>query len=305
MPTDLIYRAWKETSKPMLYDTSDGVKKVQKEVHLKNPVDHDKFVAHLKDCCMICGKDFEGGFATKSLLGDTYNDWDISKNPESRSICQACAFTLILNMDHSRCKLNTYSFLADKSLHILNRQQIRDHLLNPPEDPFVFVITLSQKKHLAIKASIAYDRDYFPVQLEEETVYCDRKTVGSHIRFAEALRGVGFTKDEILSGRFNGAKSTKFNASALLLIEDEILERKKERSYALAVFAAQIQNEEEAECYLVSQLKMNTPLQLHRSSMQYTAVETKEEVRQASTCGQKSSDSPELQQNVQMELEIF
>lgn len=305
MPTTLVYEAWNNTPKPILYDTSDGKKEIQKEIIFKLPETHEKYNDNMAGRCVLCGKEFNGGFESKHLLGDTFNDWDVCKSPESRVMCKACAFTLLLNMEHSRCKLNTYSFVADETLSICNRQQVRDYLVSPPKPPFIFIIAVSQKKHLVIKSEIAYDDTYFPVQWEEERVYCDAEQVRDHIMFAEALRGIGFTKEEILTGGFNSAKASKFNASTLLRIEEEILARKKERSYALAVFAAQIQSEEEAECCLVSLLKMSTPLRRLKSSMPSIGAETKKEGRQESICGRKSNGSRGRPQNEQMELEIF
>jgi CRISPR type IV-associated protein Csf1 len=305
MPTTLIYEAWKNTPKPIIYDTNDGKDDVQKEIHLKDPRTHEKYDPEISGECVICGKEFAGGFQAKHLLGDTFNDWDICKAPLSRSMCEACAFTLLLNMDYNRCKLNTYSFVASDALTICNRQQIRDFLIYPPGPPFVFVITISQKKHLAIKSKVAYDSEYFPVQWEEETVYCEREKIKDHVLFAEALRGIGFTKDEILTGRFNSAKLSKISAEALLRIEEEISKRNKQRMYALAVYAAQAQEEEEAICYLDLQLKTNLRPQPLKSSMPSTGAGTKGGGRRDQKCGRKSKDSPAHQQNELIQLEIF
>jgi CRISPR type IV-associated protein Csf1 len=258
-PTELIYRAWIYTPKPIIYKTSDAKgNPIETECNFVDPRAHKNYDRKWSGRCLICGAASLGGIPSKHMLGDSYTDWSRHKAPESTHICDGCAFTMLLNMDSRRCGLLRYSFVADRQLHICNRADLRDYIINPPDPPFVMVCAVSQKKHLAIKSVISYRRDNFFCMYEEEPIFVDRATAEDDIRFCEALRGIGCTKEEIEKGIIRYDKIKNYGIKAAEKLEAEFKRRLRPRQFALCLHVAQKMNEEEAICYLGLTRKTNT-----------------------------------------------
>lgn len=73
-------------------------------------------------------------------------------------------------------ELRKYHFLiTEKELRILKREELQALLMLPPEPPFVLSVTKSNKKHRSFKALIVFDRDKFPVALDNMNVTFDRE----------------------------------------------------------------------------------------------------------------------------------
>lgn len=167
--SELIYQAWLNTNKPILYKIKDEVK----EIELANPVQNKYFDASFVGVCNLCGVEIKDGRITaKKFFGSNYMDWTLHKNPESTYICKSCTFCLGMN-PIGRIILLRYPVVAEKTLHLCNREQFREYVLNPPEPPFVMIFPTSQKKHLFSKAKISYSREKFFCNLEETIVYVD------------------------------------------------------------------------------------------------------------------------------------
>jgi CRISPR type IV-associated protein Csf1 len=305
-PTQLIYRAWLNTPRPIIYHTADSKgNPVDTECNFLDPLEHEKYDANWKGNCLICGAESQGGLPYKALLGSSYTDWHMHKCPESDHICVACAFTMMLNTASHRCALFRYSFVADSQLHICNRKEIRDYLINIPEPPFVMAVAVSQKKHIAFKSMTSYGRENFFCNLEEERIQVNRQAAKDIINVCEALRGIGLTKDEISTGVIRYDKIKKYKLDAYDKINHLLRPIMGTRLFALCLFVAQKMTEEEAICFLGLTPKTK-PLQLeHCSSMQPINQETSKEGRPATICGTRSKDLPEDQQSEQMTLAGF
>ena len=305
-PTQIVYNAWLSTPRPIVYHTSDGKgAAIDTICEFCDPVRHEHFDAGWAGRCLICGADSQGGLPSKRLLKDSYTDWGYHKAPGSDHICAACAFTMLLNADSRRCALFRYSFVADTKLHICNRAELRDFIINPPEPPFVMVCAVSQKKHLAIKALTSYSRDSFFCMLEEERVPVNREMAEKDILLCEALRGLGFTKDEIERGKIRYDKIKDFGIGAYDAISKALKERAGSRQFALCLHVAQKMNEEDAICYLGLTRKTSTSPPEPCSSMRSTEAGTQDEAPADTTCGTRSSALSDGRQNEQMTLEGF
>lgn len=301
--TELIYKAWRNTPKPIIYHTADAK---------GNPIEVDcDFLdptADFKQCegqCSICGADITEGIPNKKMFSSNYTDWHLHKNPSGTHVCKACAFTMILNVNKGRMALLRYSFCASDTLKICNRTDLRDILINPPEPPFVMVCAVSQKKHLAIKSKISYSKENYLCMLEEECIQVNRGALSDMIKACEALRGIGFTKDEIAQGIVRYDKVKQFSPNCFDTINKLLKPMRALRMFALALHVSQKMNEEEAICYL--DLKPRTAMspQEHCSSTQHTKAEMSKEDRQAMTCGRKSSDSLNGPQSEQLMFPNF
>lgn len=305
-PTELIYRAWKNTPRPIIYHTADGKgNPIDTECNFLDPLEHKKYDANWVGNCLICGAKTRGGIPYKALLSTNYTDWSRHKCPESDHICPACAFTMMLNTASHRCCLFRYSFVADSQLHICNRKEIRDYLISPPEPPFVMAVAVSQKKHIAFKSMVSYDRDNFFCNLEEESIQVNRQEAKDIISVCEALRGIGFTKDEIAKGQIRYDKIKNYKLDAYDKINHLLRPIIGTRLFALCLHVAQKMTEEEAICFLGLTQKMKPSQREHCLSMQHTKAGTSKEGRQATTCGNKLSALPADQQSEQMMFPIF
>ena len=248
--TQIIYEAWKRTGTPE-YHTRDGSgNDIVIACEFLNPMEHLAYDAAWVGVCMVCGAETEGGIPHKKMLGDTYTDWGIHKMPESSHICKACAFCLLLNPAKGRIALKNYSYIAADRLYICNRAEMRDWLVDPPEPPFVAVVTISQKKHLATKAAVSYRRERYACMLEEERIYVDLAAMQNCMRLVEALRGIGMTKTDIETRRIKYSLVKRWNTGQMVETVKRLNEHDKTRILPLALHVAQKMEEEEAICYL-------------------------------------------------------
>jgi CRISPR type IV-associated protein Csf1 len=305
-PTQLIYEAWRNTTRPIIYNTSDGKGNDLKTIcEFSDPILHEDYDPTWSGMCLICGAESRGGIPSKKMLGSNYTDWSRHKSPESDHICPACAFTMLLNTESSRCTLYRYSFIAAEQLHICNRAEMRDWIINPPEPPFVMAVAVSQKKHLAIKSRVSYNRDTYFCMLEEECIQVNRHLAKDIINICEALRGIGFTKDEIAKGTIRYDKIKDFKSDCYDKINHLLRPCMGMRVFALCLHVSQKKNEEDAVCYLGLTPRTKTLPPDHCSSMLSTKAETQNADRPDTTCGNKSNGLPEGRQSGQAILESF
>lgn len=305
-PTQIIFKAWENTPKPIIYHTNDGNgNPIETQCNFLDPLGHKKYDGKYIGKCLICGAETQGGIPSKALLGNSYTDWAMHKAPDTTHICPGCAFTMMLNTASNRCSLFRYSFVADKQLHICNRGEMRDYLLDPPEPPFVMVCAVSQKKHLAIKSRVSYSRENYFCMFEEECVAVNRHMAKEIIDICEALRGIGFTKDEISAGVIKYDKIKNYKLNCINKINHLLRPIRETRLFALCLFVAQKMNEEDAICYLGLTPKTNQSQPGRFLSTQSTKAEMLREGHQDTTCGIKSKDSHDEQQSEQITLENF
>jgi CRISPR type IV-associated protein Csf1 len=192
--------------------------------------------------CWLCGgtTNYRGVPVKKAIL-DTFTDRDKARWPKSKSVCPGCALCL------SHLSLRNYSILAtEKELRHPTRPEIRALLLDPPEPPFVLCIAVSGQKHLHFRAQVAYDRDGFPVQMEETSVCVWRGPLREWLALIESLYTV-FSKEEIRTGRYGANRIRQYGLHEFQKLEDRLAPHRGTRLFDLAVFVAQKPPEKEKE----------------------------------------------------------
>lgn len=255
-PQSIIYSAWKNTHKPIIYETSDAKgNPIKKEVDFAVPEENKFYEPEFRGRCNLCGEEVHGGIPIKKMFSSNYMDWPIHKESDSTHICAACSFCIGMN-PVGRIALFRYPIVADKELHLCSRKQFREYLLNPPDPPFVMIFPTSQKKHLFSKAQVSYSRRNFFCNLEEMTVTVN-PGIKPLINDIEALRGAGFTKTDIESARIPVSVFKKYKIEAFKC--EKMIERMEELAksemFALALEISQKMEEEKAICYLDLTLK--------------------------------------------------
>ncbi len=254
--SEIIYNSWKQSGNPLKYATADAKgNRIVKDVNFADPTKHPNYDGEFVGECNLCGKPFKGGIPVKKLLGSSYMDWAVHKNPDGTHICEACSFCLAMNPE-GRIALFRYAIIADgEELRLCNRAEMRDALINPPQPPFVAIVPVSQKKHLFSKAKISFSRDNFFCSLEEMTVPVDLEAFKALIEKIEALRGVGIVKTDIEAGRIGGFFIKNYDIMSQEKALEIIAECRKSEMFQLALFLAQKAEEDYAECFLDFRLK--------------------------------------------------
>lgn len=250
-PQDIIYHAWMRTEKPLIYKTSDGKgNEIIKEVHFCDPVENKFYDDSYRGICNVCGKEMYGGIPAKKIFSSHYMDWPLHKEPQETHVCRACAFCIVMN-PAGRVALFRYPLVAGKMLHLCNRKQFREYLLHPPEPPFVLIFPTSQKKHLFAKSKISYSKKCYFCNLEEMVIPVGAGISGM-LDDIEAMRGIGFTKQDIVSSRISGNVIKKYALASgdyeRILLKFEELH--KSEMFPLALEVAQKMEEAWAQCYL-------------------------------------------------------
>lgn len=184
--------------------------------------------------CWLCGGiTGHRGLPVKKAIKDTFTNQDMARWPKSKSVCLGCAFCL------DRRELRNYSIIAtEKELRHPTRPEIRALLLDPPEPPFVLCIAVSGQKHLHFRAQVAYDRDGFPVQMEETSVCVWRRPLAEWLGAIERLYAL-FSKEEIRTGRYSQNRIKQFGIAEFQEVEAQLAPHRGTRLFDLAVFVAQ------------------------------------------------------------------
>lgn len=302
-PTHLVYQAWKNTEK-VIQNTKDAKgNEITREIEFFNPYDA-KQMEKVDSKCFLCGEPIQEGIPTKHVFSDVFTDWNRSKYPIGTHVCPACSFTILTN-PKGRVSLRNFSFVAADKLYLPNRIEMRQFLIEPPNPPFLIVLAVSQKKHLAFKGTVSYSRDIFTVMLEETEVIINRKEFARLLEVVEHFL-FAFTKTEITTGEYNQQRVLKFGIDRWEWFEEQVKPYRGTELLNVVMFVAQkVEREEDVLCFMGSGQKMKTPPQPHSWSTPSIEAETNGEDQADPTCGDKLSDSQKRVQSEQLQLELF
>lgn len=179
-------------------------------------------------CCLCGGPTGNVGWH-RTALPPTYTNWNLCAVPASQTICQPCValagsdtwFDYVAAHPDAGLKASqplswrTYSHCFTATGHECPpRARWRDLLLEPPNPPFLFVITESGQKHLIFRAAVAYDRDTYPVQVEEDRLIVSRREFAECLAAFERLYALGFSKDSIRDVRYHPGQLAKVGHAA-------------------------------------------------------------------------------------------
>lgn len=248
-PSSIIYNAWMNTDKPIMYETMDAKGNInRKEVDFAVPEKNEFYDSNFEGECNLCGKHTRGGTPIKKMFSSNYMDWAIHKNCDSTHICNACSFCIGMN-PIGRIALFRYPIVAEKTLHLCNKRQFRDFLISPPDPPFVMILPTSQKKHLFSKTRVSYSKENFFCNVEEITISVN-KEIEDVIMTIEALRGIGIKRSDIENSKLPCGILNNVSVSGAEKILEMIEKVRSNKLFMLAIEVAQKMNEEEARCYL-------------------------------------------------------
>jgi len=188
--------------------------------------------------CWLCGGDTHGqGWPLREAVKPTFTNHNRARCNTSNAVCQPCvamsskATWERYVADHPEMGLKTghamswrfYSHLFYAEYHECpDRERHRAILLDPPPPPFLHVIATSGQKHIIFRAQVAHDREFFPVQFEEETVYIQRAAFAHLLADFEAGLAAGISRDDLLTGRYHPATAKRLSVSDWRAIESRV-----------------------------------------------------------------------------------
>ena len=212
--------------------------------------------------CYLCGGKTGGkGKPVKQAILPTFTDQDKARFPLSTVICPGCAFCLSFR------QMRNYSIVAmkDRLIHP-DRPTLRNYILEPPNPPFVICVAVSGQKHVHIKSAMSYSQSEFFVQMEDIRVTVNATKFADILATTEQLYTV-FSKEEMLTGRYNQNRIKQFGLSDFQKLEQKLAMQRGRRQFELAIFVAQKPDEtlkpkeEKQECIITS-IPTNTQSQL-------------------------------------------
>lgn len=155
--------------------------------------------------CWLCGQASDASILVGDQIGESFTNHGFAQAPRSARLCAACAFFLMAHPASRHWWRNrSHLFCGSGCIHP-TRATWRQILLDPPEPPFLACLAVSGQKNLIFRAPIAWQREGFGVQLEEERVIVTPALLAGALAPFEALLQAGVRRADILSGRANSA----------------------------------------------------------------------------------------------------
>ena len=184
--------------------------------------------------CWLCGGEtHQKGWRHKDGLAPTFCDHNVAKRLDSDTVCEACVATsstkgwITYASRYPERQLWThfpkkgekepraFNWLYGSHVFTLghhespDRKRWREILLDPPEPPFVLIMTVSGKKQLVFRGRISHSKDTFWLQCEDQKVLINRLPFSQCLSDFEALYNEGFSKDSIVTGHYHTGQLAK------------------------------------------------------------------------------------------------
>ena len=152
--------------------------------------------------CYYCGSSCDDKHGAKDYVKSTFTNRDIVAYPGSSYVCGGCALVMSSdniielldgeNREHQRIRSYSWIITQDERIAATKKHiaQLREIVLNPPEPPFVIVLSDSGQKQLLFRASVSLERDNFPVMLEDKIIIVNRKALKERIDLATQIIAV-------------------------------------------------------------------------------------------------------------------
>jgi hypothetical protein len=166
-------------------------------------------IENVNTICAFSGAKISEGIKFSEIIRERFTELEIFKFKSNYlSVDFALLTQPVIQGTKQLNSLRNYSFFAtDKELKILNRDEILELLFNIPETPFQIAITYSNKKHLAYKTPLNYNKEKFKVCTDAGIVEFDVKKAKQIFPILQNWYTIAkqttqqptyFTKDEIL-----------------------------------------------------------------------------------------------------------
>lgn len=216
--------------------------------HLDRKLLTAKIHSDIEAVCAFTGQQITEGVLKSDLLSDNFTDFEALKYPSAYvSIDVACMISPVIQTEKGLNSLRVYSFLAiSDGLKLLKRDDFLSILENPPTEPFIFVLSFSNKKHIAYKARENCGGFPFYVSTDKGLCLIAKSHLDTFLEIAKRWYTIipgkensdqqptYFTKDEILTGCYNNKKISEYGI-AQFLKEDAVLKSFRKTLFAEVV----------------------------------------------------------------------
>lgn len=190
--------------------------------------------------CWLCGGETQGvGWPRETAIPTTFAGHNTASAPHSATVCQPCAAFASgeswqrhvasrspagVGKVWQQASWRSFSHLFASPDHheCPGPARWREILLDPPQPPFLAIVSLSARKNLIYRARVAAGRERFPVQIEESAAWVERVRLADCLAAFEALTDLGFRRDDVLSGDYHPAQTLKVGLSVWRAGEDRI-----------------------------------------------------------------------------------
>jgi CRISPR type IV-associated protein Csf1 len=190
------------------------------------------------DYCCLCGSELnKEGFNIDKLKSSLLESISNLKNSNSRSLCKYCycfiykesfdeyikGYKIKEIKNNNTVSWRSFSHIFYEGYHeFLNHETMRYYLLNLPNHPFMISLSTSGQKHIIYQSKIAYSKDYFPIQLEDNPLWIKYSLFLDCLFHFETLYNLGFSKQDILTGELNINQLLKSKFNEVKIINEEL-----------------------------------------------------------------------------------
>jgi CRISPR type IV-associated protein Csf1 len=148
--------------------------------------------------CYYCGGQCAEDHLTADYVKPTFTNRDIVRRPASPYGCKGCVacftdrdITLIDGENRKDQWTRLYSWVFTETVQIAatkaHLKELTHIILNPPEPPFGIVLATSGQKQLLFRSFIAWDRENFPLLLEDECIMVSPIALAERIALAKRV----------------------------------------------------------------------------------------------------------------------
>lgn len=174
--------------------------------------------------CWLCAGPTQGvGWPRDLALPSTFASHNQARAQYSDAVCQPCAGFAVGATWHEHVQASNlglklwtaaswrnYGHLFHASGHRCPKPaEWREILLTPPEPPYLAIISLTGKKNLIFRGTITYTPAALNLLLEEERLTVRHSDLVACLREFESLLNMGFSRDAVLTGNYNGSAVLK------------------------------------------------------------------------------------------------
>lgn len=158
-----------------------NIPKISTTAFIGKHLPKDRIESIVEPCDAICaftGAKITQGVPLKTLIKKTFTDFEYIRFKSAYASVETalCMSEGVIASTKEGVfnSLRNYSFVATESeFRLLPRADVPSVLLQPPAPPFVLCVTFSSKKHIAFKAELNYNSQYFSVETDKGRVQID------------------------------------------------------------------------------------------------------------------------------------
>ena len=175
--------------------------------------------------CWLCGGSTGGvGWPQRLAIAPTFTQHNTAACADSDAVCQSCAAVTRAESFQAlvarrglplkvwtQCGWHSYSHYVreDGGYEAPTPSRMRAILLEPPDGRWLLTLNTTGQKHTIFRARVATTPAWFPVQLDEETLWTSAADLRECLAAFEALAAIGCGKDGIQTGRYHPADTMR------------------------------------------------------------------------------------------------